>query len=129
MQAACVFYPPTDYLNWSEKGDDAVGIGKQSRWQPAFGDEAKTAEGRQVLGRYMSSIYHISKRTPPISIIHGSEDPTVPLFQSQSFKNVAEEYGVPIELTVKEGAKHGWPDSKADEVIFLNWFNQHLLMK
>jgi acetyl esterase/lipase len=28
VQAACVFYPPTDYLNWAEPGDEAVGIGK-----------------------------------------------------------------------------------------------------
>lgn len=129
VQAVCVFYPPTDYLNWSEPGDDAVGIGKQLRWHPAFGDEANTAGGRQILGQHMSSIYHISEKTPPISIIHGSADPIVPLFQAQSFKKVAEEYGVPIELTIKEGAKHGWPKRKADEVIFVNWFNQYLLKK
>lgn len=127
VQAAGVFYPPTDYLNWAETGDDAVGIGKQERWQPAFGDESKTVEGRQALGRAMSSIYHISDATPPISIIHGDADPIVPLFQSLSFKEIAESKGVPIELTTKKGAKHGWPNRQADEVQFLNWFNQHLL--
>ena len=127
VQAAAVFYPPTDYLNWSETGDDCVGVGKQERWQPAFGDESKTAETRQVLGRHMSSIYHISEKTPPISIIHGDADPIVPLFQSQSFKKIAESKGVPIELVIKEGAKHGWPNKETDEVQFLNWFNHHLL--
>jgi acetyl esterase/lipase len=127
VQAAGVFYPPTDYLNWSEAGDDCVGVGKQERWQPAFGDESKTVEGRQVLGRHMSSIYHISDKTPPVSIIHGDADPIVPLFQSESFKKVAESHGVPIELVIKEGAKHGWPNKQDDEVQFLNWFNRHLL--
>ena len=64
VQAVGVFYPPTDYLNWAEQGDDAVGIGKQARWQPGFGDESKTAGGRQILGRAMSSIYHLSEQTP-----------------------------------------------------------------
>lgn len=127
VQAAGVFYPPTDYLNWSGPGDDCVGVGKQERWQPAFGEESKTEEGRQVLGRHMSSLYHISEETPPVSIIHGDADPIVPLFQSESFKTIAESKGVSVELVVKNGAKHGWPNRQADEVQFLNWFDRHLL--
>lgn len=127
VQAAAVFYPPTDYLNWSEPGDDCVGVGKQEKWQPAFGDESKTAESRQVLGRHMSSIYHISANTPPVSIIHGDADPIVPLFQSLSFKKIAESHGVPIELTIKEGFQHGWPNKRADEPQFVKWFDRHLL--
>lgn len=127
VQSVAVFYPPTDYLNWSKPGDDCVGVGKQERWQPAFGDESKTKEGRQVLGRHMSSIYHISEKTPPVFIIHGDEDPIVPLFQAESFKKVAESKGVPIEVMIKKCAKHGWPNKQDDEVHFLNWFNQHLL--
>ena len=129
VQAAGVFYPPTDYLNWSAPGEDCVGVGKQEKWQPAFGEEAKTAKGRQALGRHMSSIYHISASTPPISIMHGDADPVVPLFQSQRFKEVAESNGVPIELVVKKGGKHGWPNRQADEVQFLKWFDTHLLKK
>ena len=63
----------------------------------------------------------------PISIIHGDADPIVPLFQSHSFRKIAESKGVPIELVIKKGAKHGWPNKEADEVQFLNWFNRHLL--
>lgn len=126
VQAAGVFYPPTDYLNWSAPGDDCVGIGKQERWQPAFGDESKTSKTRQVLGRFMSSIYHISEKTPPVSIIHGDADPIVPLFQSQSFKKICQSHGVPIELTIKHGFEHGWPDKQADETQFVQWFDRHL---
>lgn len=126
VQAAAVFYPPVDYLNWSEEGDDCVGVGKQERWQPAFGDESKTAEGRQKLGRHMSSFYHISENTAPVSIVHGDADPIVPLYQSLKFKKAAEANGVPFELTIKEGLKHGWKNRVADEVQFLNWFNKQL---
>ena len=127
VQAAAVFYPPTDYRNWAEPGDMAVGVGKQARWQPAFGPESETAEGRDTLGRHMSSIYHISESTAPVYIIHGDSDPIVPLFQAESFGKIAKKKGVPFELVVKEGAKHGWPDRADDERQFLPWFLQYLI--
>ena len=127
VQAVAVFCPPVDYLNWRYAGDDAVGVGPQEPWQPAFGSESATAEGRQVLGRAMSSIYHISDKTPPISIMHGDSDKTVPLFQSESFKEKAEAHGVLVELVVKKGGGHGWPNRIDDEIQFLKWFDQHLL--
>lgn len=127
VQCAAVFYPPTDYRNWAEPGDMAVGIGKQERWKPAFGPEADTAEGREVLGRAMSSIYHVNKDTPPVFIIHGDSDPTVPLFQSESFQREARKHGVTVEILVKEGAAHGWPNKIADEAHFISWFDKYLL--
>ncbi len=127
IQAAAVFYPPTDYRNWAEPGDMAVGIGKQARWQPAFGPESETAEGREVLGRAMSSIYHISEQTAPVYIIHGDLDPVVPLFQAESFGKIARAKGVPFELVVKKGAKHGWDNRIDDEPQFVEWFDQYLM--
>lgn len=127
VQAAAVFYPPTDYRNWAETGDMAVGVGKQARWQPAFGPESETAEGREALGHAMSSIYHISSSTAPVYIIHGDADPVVPLFQSESFGKIAKSKGVPFKLVVKKGAKHGWKNRIEDEPQFVAWFDQHLL--
>ena len=127
VQAAAVFYPPTDYRNWAEPGDMAVGIGKQARWQPAFGPESETPQGREALGHAMSSIYHITEMTAPVYIIHGDEDPIVPLFQAESFGKIAQAKGVPFELVVKEGAKHGWENKIDDESQFVAWFDRHLL--
>ena len=126
VQAAAVFYPPVDYLNWRHAGDDAVGVGPQSRWQPAFGPVSATAEGRQDLGRAMSSIYHINADTAPTLIIHGDSDPIVPLYQGERFMEVAHEHGVTAKLIVKAGGKHNWPDRHQEEVHFLHWFNQQL---
>jgi dipeptidyl aminopeptidase/acylaminoacyl peptidase len=75
----------------------------------------------------MSSIYHISSSTAPVFIIHGDADPIVPLFQSQSFKAVAETKGVPVELVIKQGGGHGWPNKEVDEPQFLKWFDRYLL--
>ncbi|VGO22204.1 alpha/beta hydrolase [Pontiella sulfatireligans] len=127
VQATAVFYPPTDYLNWAEPGDEAVGIGKQERWKPAFGPEADTAEGRQILGRAMSSIYHVSKDTPPVFIIHGDQDKVVPLHQALSFQKAARAEGAVVDVVIKEGGGHGWPDRATDEQQFVQWFNTYLL--
>lgn len=126
VQAAAVFYPPTDYRNWAEPGDMAVGVGKQARWQPAFGPESETAEGRIELGHAMSSIYHINRDTAPVYIIHGDMDPIVPLFQAESFGRQAKRFDVPFELVVKEGAKHGWKNRIDDEPQFVAWFDRYL---
>ncbi|MDZ4287155.1 MAG: alpha/beta hydrolase [Prosthecobacter sp.] len=71
VQAVACFYPPTDYLNWFEDGDDAVGVGRLAAYAAAFGPKAATPEGRQKLGRELSPIYHVSTRQPPIYIVHG----------------------------------------------------------
>lgn len=126
VQAAAVFYPPTDYRNWAEPGDMAVGVGKQARWQPAFGPESQTVKGREELGHAMSSIYHIKADTAPVFIIHGDLDPIVPLFQSESFGKKAKRFGVPFQLVVKKGAKHGWKNRIDDELQFVAWFQEHL---
>lgn len=129
VQAVAVFYPPTDYRNWAEPGDMAVGVGKQEKWQPAFGPESETEEGREALGRAMSSIYHVSEKTPPVFIIHGDADPVVPLFQSESFQKIAHEKGATTEIMIKEGGAHGWPDRIDDEIHFVKWFDKYLLGK
>ena len=126
VQAAAVFCPPVDYLNWRHAGDDAVGIGPQKPWQPAFGPEAEAAEGRQVLGRAMSSYYHLSEDTAPSLIYHGDSDPVVPLYQAERFRELAAAKGVTVKLMVKKGGKHNWPGRNEDEAAFLDWFNQQL---
>lgn len=127
VQAAAVFYPPTDYRNWAEPGDMAVGVGKQEKWQPAFGPESETEEGREALGRHMSSIYHVSKNTPPVFIIHGDADEVVPLHQAMSFQTAARKHGATVEVVVKRDGGHGWPNRAEDEKQFVPWFDKHLL--
>ena len=78
------------------------------------------------MGHAMSSIYHISKSTAPVFVIHGDSDPVVPLFQSESFGKIAKANGVPFELVVKVGAKHGWKNKVEDEPQFVAWFDKYL---
>ncbi len=50
VQCVACFFPPTDFLNYGQPGEDAVGVGVLKAFKPAFGPLADTAEGRQKLG-------------------------------------------------------------------------------
>ena len=122
---ACIA-APTDFLNFGGPGLDGVGVGLLKDLKPAFGPRADTAEGRQLLGRELSPVYAVTDRMPPCLLIHGEEDPLVPVQQARSFVARAQEVGAPARLIVKPGAKHGWPDMNPEMKIMAGWFDTHL---
>ncbi len=126
IQCVACFFPPTDFLNYGQPGEDAVGVGVLRDFKPAFGPAADTAEGRQKLGREISPIYFVRSNMPPILIIHGDADKLVPIQQSQTFVKRCEEVGSPAKLIVREGKLHGWPNIGQDMEIFADWFDKHL---
>ena len=128
--AVACFYPPTDYLNWFEPGDNAVGIGKLAEYAPAFGVKARTAEGRATLGREVSPIYWAHKEQPPIYIVHGDADPGVSITQSLRFLAKCHELGATCEVLIRNGAGHGgWAEIPQDTVRMSEWFDLQLLGK
>jgi acetyl esterase/lipase len=126
VQCVACFFPPTDFLNYGQPGEDAVGVGVLKDFKPAFGPLADTAEGRQKLGREISPIYFVHSNMPPILIIHGDADKLVPIYQSRTFVKRCEEVGSPVKLITREGNVHGWAGMDKDMEIFADWFDQHL---
>ena len=126
IQAIACFYPPTDFLNYGKPGECAVGVGILERFQPAFGPETATAEGRERLGKEVSPIYHITASLPPTFIIHGDQDKLVPLQQAESFLAKAKEAGATTKLTIKPGVAHGWPNQQEDYPLLADWFDEQL---
>ena len=126
VQCAACFFPPTDFLNYSKPGDDAVGVGILERFKPGFGPRSDTPEGRQELGREISPIYFVHSNMPPVLIIHGDADKLVPICQAQNFVKRSEEMGSTAKLVVREGKTHGWPDMGKDVELFADWFDEHL---
>ncbi len=126
IQCVACFFPPTDFLNYGQPGEDAVGVGTLKDFKVAFGPRAETAEERQKLGREISPIYFVSSNTPPILIAHGDADKLVPIYQAEQFMKRCQDFGVETKLVVREGQKHGWADMVKDEEIFADWFDQHL---
>jgi acetyl esterase/lipase len=126
VQCVACFFPPTDFLNYSQPGEDAVGVGVLKSFKPAFGPLSDTAEGRQKLGREISPIYFVHSNMPPVLIIHGDADTLVPICQAQTFVKRCEEAGSTAKLEVRPGKAHGWPDLGKDLELFPPWFDQYL---
>jgi acetyl esterase/lipase len=126
VQAAACFFPPTDFLNYSQPGEDAVGVGTLKDFKAAFGPRSDSAEDRQKLGKEISPIYFIHSNMPPVLIIHGDADKLVPIYQARIFVEKCEQTGCKAKLIVKEGKVHGWPDIGADVNTLADWFDEYL---
>ena len=140
VQAVACFFPPTDFLNYGEKGKDALGRGVLSGFKAPFDfrtfDKKTKAfalitdeEERKAIGRRISPITHVSADDPPTLIIHGDADKLVPISQAEAIVARFKEVGVPVELVVKKGADHGWPGLDKDVATCADWFDKHLKKK
>ncbi|MEK7227209.1 MAG: alpha/beta hydrolase, partial [Bacteroidota bacterium] len=98
VQAIAILFPPTDLLNWGGPGLNMVSakeLLKPARawgavdfkvWNDRFSlyEEVTDTAARNKIGKEVSPINFVSTDDPPVFIIHGDADPTVPLQQSQS---------------------------------------------
>jgi acetyl esterase/lipase len=138
VQAVACFFPPTDFLNWGEKGKEMLGPKPHAYpYRPAFDhheldkemnlsvpitDEKKLRD----IARETSPITHVTADSAPTLIIHGDKDAIVPLQQSEVMVAKLKEAGVPAELVVKKGAGHGWLTLPGDLPTLGEWFDKYL---
>ena len=66
-----------------------------------------TAEHRE-LARRVSPLHYVSASCPPMLILHGEIDPTVPVEESLIFHDALISAGVDSTLDVLPGIEHGW---------------------
>lgn len=60
------------------------------------------------LARLVSPLRHVSAACPPMLIIHGEKDATVPLEESVIFHDALVAAGVDSTLDILPGVEHGW---------------------
>jgi acetyl esterase/lipase len=138
VQAVACFFPPTDFLNYGEKGkvaftEDGVLAGfrtaidvrefdMRTKRLEHMGDKDKL----KALYRRVSPLAHVSSTAPPTLIIHGDADKLVPIQQAEMMVEKLKKAGVPAELVVKKGATHGWAGMDKDMVTIVDWFDKYL---
>ncbi len=139
VQAAAVLFPPTDFLNWGPVGNivNAPLLLKTSKvygaldfktWNAANNtyDEVSDTSARNKIGKEISPIYAVTSDDPPVFIIHGDADMTVPLQQSQTIIAKFREAGVTIRYIIKKGGKHNAYDMNPEWQEFVDWFDKYL---
>ncbi len=138
VQAVACLFPPTDFLNWGKDAQNVLDMPNMAPFLPAFDfremDKDKhifvsIADRKRVeeIEKEISPVYHVTHFSPPTLIIQGDADTLVPMQQSEIFQERMKAAHVPMELVIKKGAGHGWPDTKGDLQRMVEWFDQYLL--
>ena len=130
LQAAAVFFPPTDFTNYGKEGQHAMANPLLKAFQPAFGiTDATPREDVFKLEKMLSPLLLMTAKMPPTLMIHGDADFLVPIQQSQIVVRKLTSLGVPVKLIVAPGKGHGWPGIEVDAVQLAEWFNKYLAKK
>jgi acetyl esterase/lipase len=79
----------------------------------------------QEKARQASPVTYVTDDDPPFLIMHGDQDPTVPLQQSRILHAALKEAGVESTLHVVEGAGHGFRGPEIDRMV-QRFFDFHL---
>ncbi len=140
VQAVAVLFPPTDFLNWGGPGFNFVNAKELLKPSKAWGavdfkiwndkfalyEEVTDTSVRNKIGKEISPIYFVSADDPPVFIIHGDADMTVPLQQSQNIIARFNEASVINRFIIKKGGKHNGDDMNPEWQEFVDWFDKYL---
>ena len=67
------------------------------------------------LARLASPVTHVTPDDPPLLILHGERDDTVPVSQSELLRDRYQAANLEVQLHIKPGVGHGWTKSDAQE--------------
>jgi acetyl esterase/lipase len=104
IQVAAIIdkYGITDVWNWAY-GNHGPGVRKSSSAKDWLGDKKTDS----LFARTVSPVSYLNKNNPPILIIHGNADSSVPYRQSVELHQKLNELGVQNEFITVEGGGHG----------------------
>jgi len=94
VQAVVDWYGPTDFLTVGAKDTRSSLLGGDAQANP---EKARKA----------SPMTYVSKDAAPFLIMHGDEDKTVPILQSEMFAAALKKAGADATFAVVKGGKHG----------------------
>ncbi len=62
------------------------------------------------LARLASPVLHVDRNDPPLLLLHGDQDPQMPIDQSRELDAAYRKLGLDVDLDVVRGARHGGPE-------------------
>jgi acetyl esterase/lipase len=61
------------------------------------------------LARFGSPVFQVDADDPPMLLLHGDQDPQMPINQTHELQGAAEEFGLDVAFEVVHGSGHGGP--------------------
>ncbi|MFT4692887.1 MAG: acetyl esterase/lipase [Limisphaerales bacterium] len=80
------------------------------------------------IARLASPVFHVEKSDPPLLLIHGDQDPQMPINQSHELHGRYLDAGLPVEFEVIHGGRHGGAEFYDENRIALvkKFLDKHL---
>jgi acetyl esterase/lipase len=109
VQAVVSFFGPTDFStrDWPADLEREVIV-------PFLGG---TIAERPDAYRKASPYNYVTKDAPPFLFFHGSEDELVPVDQSKRLADKLKSAGVPVQLVILDGERHGFSDANNQKAM------------
>jgi acetyl esterase/lipase len=71
------------------------------------------------LAKLASPVFQVDSKDPPLLLVHGDQDPQVPINQSHELHERYKELGLPVQFEVIPGGAHGGPEFYDEERLEL----------
>lgn len=124
VQALVTWFPPTDMLNFGgPNGYKLIQTARPQLFQEIFG---KVTDLEAQL-KAISPIYFVTASAPPLLLLHGDADKTVPVQQAHVFKAKYEELKRPLQVIIQPGGGHTyWVGLETNYPTIWAWFDRYL---
>ncbi len=107
VQAVCALSGPTDFLQMDAHAPKDARLKHDLPGSPESRLIGGPIQNNKEKVARANPITYVSKDSPPFLLIHGDQDPLVPVHQAQLLDAALKEKGVPVQLHIVKGAGHG----------------------
>jgi acetyl esterase/lipase len=104
VQAIVDYYGPTNFLTILKQSTPHGLNVRVPALQLLLGGQP---EEKPELARLASPVSHVDPKDPPLLMLHGDQDPQVPINQSHELHGACKQHGLPAQLEVVHGGAHG----------------------
>ncbi|HEY9099175.1 MAG TPA: alpha/beta fold hydrolase [Thiobacillus sp.] len=110
----CGVYDLPDILAWEDRTDDTPGQPIYEFWTKRIGDPSAMGPALEAA----SPRRRASEIACPVLLVHGEDDPVLPLIQSRRMRDALRGAGKPVDLIEIQKAGHAdWEDAREQELM------------
>lgn len=126
VQAIVDYFGPTNFLTILRQSTPHGLSVRVPALKLLLGDEPDNVPD---LARLASPVFHVDEDDPPLLLIHGDQDPQVPINQSHELHGKYEEHKLLVQFEVVHGGEHGGEaffDARRNELV-REFLTKHLV--
>jgi acetyl esterase/lipase len=125
VRAIVDFYGPTNFMTILRQSTPHGLSVRVPALQLLLGGQP---EDTPDLAKLASPVFHVDAADPPLLLLHGDQDPQVPINQAHELHGRYTDLGLPVQFEVVRGAAHGGPQFTDEKRLALvaAFLDQHV---